>query len=119
MPSIEINGAAHEVKLTWAAHEALKEQLGAEYTEVIQKSHDQRDLNTLATALAAATEGLDVKEIYEASPPITLMYEALIEAMLVSFYGPSKTPEGEDGAKKKISLSTLFAMSRGPRSGTE
>lgn len=119
MPTVKIDGRSYDLKVTWAAHEHLKSRLGEDYTQVLHEAFDKRDLTSLSVGIAACVEGLDADTVYQASPPIAPIWEALTEALLISFYGPSKTPEDRDTGGKLISRLISSVTRQDPRSGAD
>ena len=117
MASVKIGGRAYDLKVTWAAHEKLKSRLGEDYTQILHEAFDKRDLTSLSIGVASCADGLDADTVYSASPPIAAVWEALTEALLVSFYGPTKKPEGGDEKGKLISRLISSVTRRDPQSG--
>lgn len=92
MTKVKINGRSYDLKMTWAAHAALKDELGDDYTQVLHGIAETMDLNALSVGVAACCDGLEAEDVFSASPAITPLYEALTGAMAVSMFGnASKT----------------------------
>ena len=116
MAAVKIDGRAYDLKVTWAAHEKLKSRLGEDYTRILHEAFDKRDLTSLSIGVACCVDDLDADTVYLASPAISPIWEALTEALLISFYGPSKTPEGGDKSGKLIGRLISYATRQGRRS---
>lgn len=112
---ITINGRSYALRVTWAAHDRMRREIGDDYTTVIQDAFESRDLGAIALAVSACIPDLDPAEIIEASPAIAPLWEAVMQALLISFYGPDKAveerePAGKQSLKAPLSCLILSVM---------